>query len=86
MKFKPLAGGRSISQLPGNETRYHSPGDDLAHLDGRSVAHMGGEVLATARRMAGPEQASNAGQTIYTDVAGLLLLKMPLLAGALFLG
>ena len=86
VKFKPM-GWRTLNfAITGNETRYHSPGDDLAHLDRRSVAHMGGEVLAATRRMAGPEQASSGGRSIYTDVAGLFLLKMPLLMGALLLG
>ena len=86
VKFKPL-GWRTLNYaITGNETRYHSPGDDLAHLDRRSVAHMGSEVLAATRRMAGPEQSSSAGQTIYTDVAGLFLLKLPLLVGGLLLG
>ena len=45
VKFKPL-GWRTLNySITGNETRYHSPGDDLAHLDRRSVAHMGNEVL-----------------------------------------
>lgn len=86
VKFKPMGWKTLNYAITGNETRYHSPGDDLAHLDRRSVTHMGNEVLGAARRMAGPEQASSAGQTIYTDVAGLVLLKLPLLVGALLLG
>ncbi len=86
VKFKPL-GWRTLNYaITSNETRYHSPGDDLAHLDRRSVAHMGSEVLAATLRMAGSEQSSNAGQTIYTDVAGLFLLKLPLLVGGILLG
>ena len=85
VKFKPLGWQTLNFAITGNETRYHTPGDDLAHLDRRSVAHMGGEVLAATRRMAGPAQAT-AGQAIYTDVAGLVLLKLPLLIGALLLG
>jgi hypothetical protein len=72
--------------ITGNETRYHSPGDDLAHLDPASVAHLGQEVLAAARRMAGPNSEGVRGQMVYTDVAGLLLLKLPLLVGAMLLG
>ena len=87
VKFKPL-GWRTLNYaVTGNETRYHSPGDDLAHLDRASVAHMGNEVLGAARRMAGPDaKTASAGQAIYTDVAGLALLKLPLLLGAILLG
>ena len=36
----------------GNETRYHSAGDDLAALDRRSLQHMGEQALAVAERAA----------------------------------
>ncbi len=87
VKFKP-SGWRTLNYaITGNETRYHSPGDDLAHLDRASVAHMGDEVLAAARRMAGPDARSPAaGQAIYTDIAGFGLVKMPLIVGAILLG
>lgn len=86
VKFKPL-GWRTLNYSNiGNETRYHTPGDDLAHLDRASVAHMGSEVLAATRRMAGPDRGAAGGQSIYTDVAGMVLLKLPLLVGALLLG
>ena len=86
VKFKPMNWRTLNFAITGNETRYHSPGDDLAHLDRASVAHMGNEVLGATRRMIGPDGASGAGQTIYTDVAGLVLLRLPLLVGALMLG
>ncbi len=86
VKFKPL-GWRTLNYaITGNETRYHSPGDDLAHLDPNSVLHMGNEVFGAARRMAGPDGKTGAGRTIYTDIAGTLLLKLPLMVGALLLG
>ena len=86
VKFKPL-GWRTLNYaVTGNETRYHSPGDDLAHLDRRSVAHMGYEALGAARKMAGPDRAASGGQAIYTDVAGLVLLKLQLLVCAILLG
>ena len=86
VKFRPL-GWRTLNfAITGNETRYHSPGDDLAHLDRASVAHMGNEVLGATRQMIAPDVAPGAGQAIYTDVAGLVLLKLPLLVGALLLG
>lgn len=85
VKFKPRGWQTLSFAITGNETRYHSPGDDLAHLDRASVAQMGSEVLAAARRMSGPPPAAS-GKVIYTDVAGRFLLKLPLALGAALLG
>lgn len=70
--------------MTGNETRYHSPGDDLAALDIRSLQHMGDQALAVSTEFArGVPQAQ--GQRIFIDVLGRGLIQMPLLAGmALF--
>lgn len=66
--------------MTGNETRYHSPGDDLAGLDLRSLQHMGDQALAVSSELAsGLPQA--AGQRIFMDIAGRLFLQLPLLAG-----
>lgn len=86
VKFKPLGWQTLNYAITGNETRYHSPGDDIAHLDRASVAHMGGEVLAATRQMAGPDRATASGTMVYTDIAGFVLLKLPLMIGALLLG
>src|SRR5690349_1836932 len=69
----------------GNETRYHSPGDDLAALDPRSLQHMGDQALANATTLAdGTPQAS--GNRIFMDVLGRGFVQMPLIAGvAVFL-
>jgi hypothetical protein len=85
VKFKPRGWQTLGYAITGNETRYHSPGDDLAHLDRRSVAQMGSEVLAAARRMAGSAVPASA-RAIYTDVAGLFLITLPLALGAGLLG
>ena len=73
--------------ITGNETRYHSPGDDLAHLDRRSVAHMGNEVLAATRRMAaGPAALRPAARRSTPMLPDLMLLKLPLMIAAILLG
>jgi hypothetical protein len=66
--------------MAGNETRYHSPGDDLAGLDPRSLQHMGDQALAVSTELAqGLPNAS--GQRIFMDVSGYWLMQMPLAAG-----
>jgi hypothetical protein len=48
----------------GNETRYHSPGDDLAAVDLATLQHMGdqlmevGTALAARRRQSGSTAAT----------------------------
>ena len=64
----------------GNETRYHSPGDTVAALDRASVAHIGSEALAATRAMAANPHPADAGdgRTVFTDLAGRVLLRLPL--------
>ena len=70
--------------IVGNETRYHSPGDRVEALSRRSLQHMGSEVLAATRTL---PNASEGGQRVYADIAGRLLLSLPiLLAGILLAG
>jgi hypothetical protein len=70
--------------IVGNETRYHSPGDDLAGLDPRSLQHMGDQALAVASQLsAGAPNAE--GQRIFFDVLGRWFVQMPLPVGAVIL-
>ena len=71
----------------GNETRYHSPGDDLAALDRRSLQHMGDQLLALSRAIgahAATEQAQ--GTMLYADLIGRWIIVMPLAIGLIILG
>ncbi|HEV7659545.1 MAG TPA: M20/M25/M40 family metallo-hydrolase [Allosphingosinicella sp.] len=71
----------------GNETRYHSAGDDLAALDRRSLQHMGDQLLDVAGRVAASEAPpAAAGESLYTDLAGRVLIVLPLLFGLVLLG
>jgi peptidase M28-like protein len=72
----------------GNETRYHSAGDALAALDRRSLQHMGGQLLDVAGRVAAGEAPAAAadGERLYTDLAGRVLIVLPLLFGLVLLG
>ena len=80
-------GWRTLSYaIIGNETRYHSPGDTVAALDRRSVAHMGSEVLAATRAMAADIGNAASSRRVFTDVAGLFLLNLPMVLAAVMLG
>lgn len=57
---------------------YHTPLDDLQHLDLRSLQHHGDNALALTRRFADADLTLAArGNTVYTDVFSLLLLRWP---------
>ncbi|MGQ0589575.1 MAG: M20/M25/M40 family metallo-hydrolase [Sphingosinicella sp.] len=70
----------------GNETRYHSAGDDMAALDRRSLQHMGEQTLAATRIVAAGAAPAAEGQRIYTDVLGRFLVTLPMLFGFVLLG
>jgi hypothetical protein len=66
--------------MAGNETRYHSPGDDIAALDPRSLQHMGDQALAVSTELASGLPKAG-GQRIFMDVLGRGFVQMPLLVG-----
>jgi hypothetical protein len=66
--------------MAGNETRYHSPGDDLAALDERSLQHMGDQALALSSELAAAAPPP-AGTRIFMDLLGRFLVQMPLAVG-----
>jgi hypothetical protein len=70
----------------GNETRYHSAGDNLAALDRRSLQHMGDQALGLTLDLANGEPVPATGERIYTDLLGLQLVTFPLLFGSILLG
>ncbi|URD61373.1 M20/M25/M40 family metallo-hydrolase [Sphingomonas sp. KRR8] len=68
----------------GNETRYHSPGDDLAAQDPLTLQHMGDQVLSVAMQLAGaPAPAQAEGEWLFMTVPGLGLAAMPMWVGIL---
>lgn len=70
----------------GNETRYHTAGDNLAALDRRSLQHMGEQSLAAARMVALGEAPQVEGHWSYIDLIGRLMVTMPMLVGFALLG
>lgn len=85
VKFKPREWETLNYAITGNETRYHTPGDDIAHLDPRSVQHMGDKVLAATRRLAGTDSAP-AAPKVFTDIGGWFFISMPLMIAAILFG
>ena len=69
----------------GNETRYHSAGDDFAALDGATLQHMGDQTLALTEVLASGTPRAGRGDRIFMDVAGRALISLPLLAGVVLL-
>ncbi len=70
----------------GNETRYHSAGDDLAALDRASVQHMGEQLEQVTREIAQGAAPAAEGERLYADIAGQVLIVLPLLFGLVLLG
>jgi hypothetical protein len=55
--------------------RYHTPRDDLAHLDPRSVQHQGENALALVRGLAEP--AGREGEAVWFDLLGRWVIRFP---------
>lgn len=68
----------------GNETRYHSPGDDVAALDPATLQHMGDQTLALTLALANGTP-STRGDRIFMDLAGQALITLPLFVGVVLL-
>lgn len=69
----------------GNETRYHSAGDNLEALDLRSLQHMGDQTLALARELS-RSAPGGGGTLLFADIAGRQLVVIPQWIGFALLG
>lgn len=70
--------------IVGNETRYHSPGDNLAGLDPRSLQDMGDGALALASKLSSGVPAAS-GNRIFFDLSQRIFVQMPLWTGVVCL-
>lgn len=69
----------------GNETRYHSAGDDLAAVDPATLQHMGDQTLALTEYLADGGSAPRSGDRMFMDIAGRVLIVVPMLGAAIVL-
>jgi hypothetical protein len=69
----------------GNETRYHSPGDDVAALDVATLRHMGDQTLALTEALDNGAPKASGGDRIFMDIAATKLLALPLSLGIVLL-
>ena len=69
----------------GNETRYHSPGDDVAALDPATLQHMGDQTLALAQALANGTPPVKVDNRIFMDVSGQMFIAIPMAAGVALL-
>ncbi len=63
----------------GEPRRYHTPRDDLAHLDRGSLQHQGDNLLALARHLSQADlaEAARPGRSVFFDLLGLWLVRWP---------
>lgn len=61
----------------GGVRRYHTPLDDLAHLDLGSLQQQGDSVLGTTRALLAAGITPAAGNSTYADLFGAVLLRWP---------
>jgi hypothetical protein len=86
--FKPTGWTLLNYAWLGNETRYHSPGDRIEAVNRATIAQMGNEVLSATRTLASmPDPArAGSGRVVFTDIAGRVLIRLPLTVAAILLG
>lgn len=82
----PLGIDAGNYSIIGGGKRYHTPLDNLAHLDRNSVRHMGATTLSAVQRFAAEPSRAAEGRRIYTDVGRHLLLVLPQFAAAVVMG
>jgi hypothetical protein len=62
----------------GNPLRYHTPRDDAAHVDPRTLQHGGDNVLAALRALGDADlTARSSGNAVWFDVLGFFLVVWP---------
>jgi hypothetical protein len=73
--------GFNFAYIGGLE-HYHTPQDDLAHLDRRSLQHHGDQALALTRELARADlEHLEGGDAIYFDVLGLRIVSWSRIEG-----
>ncbi|WP_300974445.1 M20/M25/M40 family metallo-hydrolase [Sphingomonas sp. LHG3406-1] len=65
----------------GNETRYHSPGDDLAGMDVATLQHMGDQLMEVGTALSAGTPRVTEAEMLFTNIGTSFLLTMPFLLG-----
>ncbi len=62
----------------GNVNAYHTPNDDIAHVDLRTLQHQGDNALAAVRTLANMDLRRHPrGNSVWFDVLGFFLVSWP---------
>jgi hypothetical protein len=69
----------------GNETRYHSSGDDVEHLHPATLQHMGDQTLSLTLALANGTAKATDSDHIFMDFVGRGLITLPLSLGVVLL-
>jgi len=70
----------------GRPSLYHTPGDNLANLDKRSLFNLGASGLAATQSFLTQSGETPESQWLYVDVLGQAVLKFPVWLGGSLLG
>jgi hypothetical protein len=73
----PLKVDAANFAIIGAGTRYHTPLDDLAHLDPNSVRQMGAEALAAVNGFTAGKAKEDESQSIFVNIGPWLFLVLP---------
>ena len=69
----------------GNETRYHSAGDNVQALEPATLQHMGDQALTLSQALATRSWTTADGDRIFMDLSARILVSLPLVLGATLL-
>ncbi|MCF6329183.1 MAG: M20/M25/M40 family metallo-hydrolase [Henriciella sp.] len=64
---------------------YHTPRDNLANLDKRSLAHMGMNGLAAVEAFLAQTGSEPEGERLYADIFSRFVISTPVMSGAAFM-
>lgn len=70
----------------GDVAYYHTPGDNLARMDQRSLFTMGAAGLTATEAFLEQSQGRTESQYLFVDVMGWFILKIPPVIGLFFIG
>ncbi len=85
-EFLPLGYGAINMALTEGVEFYHTPHDNLASLDPKSVQHMGDLALGAVRASLAQGMGAGAGQLAFTDILSRAFVMLPQSLAGMLLG